>query len=227
MVTERDERAVRDLLRSRLDRGDGAEGCLRALGALRDTPAHSVADLRRRDGAVGRAFEAFSRLYLTHARGWRVWYWRDLPPDVRADLGLGGTSLRRDMGIDLVARRPDGAYVAVQCKYRSRASPLGWAQVATFRALAAGIPALGAQHLVLTTASSVRWARRPAAATAVCGSTLRSIPTRVLRAMVDDRDEEQDEGRRVVGAPAQHLRPSLAELREARLRALLGTRYAA
>ena len=121
-----------------------------------DAPAHSLTELRSRENKKKRGdiFEEFCRLYLLKVMEYTdVWLLPDLPAEIRAELQLP----KRDMGIDIICRR-DGAYSAVQCKYKkvsSKAVGVSWRELATFQGLCAKTGPYE-KHIVMTTANFVR-----------------------------------------------------------------------
>ena len=101
-------------------------------------PAHTLTEMRTRDNKKirGDIFEDFCVLYLRHVCGYtQAWRLEDVPDDI-----LGGLSMKRqDMGIDIVCER-NGAYTAVQCKYKTPSgykskTMVTWKQLSTFYAL--------------------------------------------------------------------------------------------
>ena len=101
-----------------------------------EAPAHTFVELRTRLNKKirGDLFEEFCVLYLKRIKGYdEVWRLEDVPEDVLGSLGLK----RKDMGIDIVAKRGD-TFAAVQCKYKkvtAKATCLTWKTLSTFYAL--------------------------------------------------------------------------------------------
>jgi len=103
-----------------------------------ESPAHSLYEMKIRDNKKlrGDIFEEFCVLYLKYVKGLEnVWLLKHVPPDVLEKL----TMKRQDMGIDIVVRKNDGQYIAVQCKYKKgtgfRKNILSWKCLSTFYAL--------------------------------------------------------------------------------------------
>ena len=87
----------------------------------------------------GDAFERLTQLYLLSHPEYRTQLkhvWRvpeEVPPRLRERLKLPST----DEGIDLLAETHEGAYWAIQCKFRSDTKkPLTYGELSTFTALA-------------------------------------------------------------------------------------------
>lgn len=132
-------------------------------------------ELRRRcpDRArLGRAWEAFCVRYLLDERR-MSWVGRpdEMTEEARAALGF---TCARDVGIDLVARRGDGDFYAIQCKFRTRGS-VTWRELATFDALCARTgPWKGCW--VITSTNASRRAGAPLPTDACVGArTLRAL----------------------------------------------------
>jgi superfamily II DNA or RNA helicase len=100
-------------------------------GKLRDLPNKEKGDV----------FEALVKAYLQIEPEYasklkHVWLHREVPRAVAKKLKLPAT----DQGIDLVAETNDGAFWAVQCKYRQDTDhSLTWREISTFTGLAFGI----------------------------------------------------------------------------------------
>lgn len=79
-----------------------------------DEPVHSLHEMRtkRSTKVKGDLFEAFCVLYLRY-KGYQVWLLKDVTDDILIQVGLG----RRDVGIDLIAKKDD-RYHAIQCKFK-------------------------------------------------------------------------------------------------------------
>jgi hypothetical protein len=101
-----------------------------------ETPAHTFVEMRTRDNKKirGDIFEVFCVLYLKHIKGYQeAWRLEDVPDSVLETLKMK----RKDMGIDLIVQK-DGAYSAVQCKYKKptgRKTCITWKALSTFYAL--------------------------------------------------------------------------------------------
>lgn len=104
-----------------------------------DAPVHSIQEMRekRSTKVKGDLFETFCVLYL-RSKGYRVWLLKDIPDDIRMEVGLG----KWDVGIDVIAYK-NNRYNAVQCKFkRSRKGTIpgtfipyncvNWKEVSTF-----------------------------------------------------------------------------------------------
>lgn len=79
----------------------------------------------------GDAFERFVHAYLLLNREFAltdVWPISETPRRVLNKLGLP----RRDVGVDFIARRRDGALWAVQAKFRIDRSTVTWGDLSTF-----------------------------------------------------------------------------------------------
>jgi predicted helicase len=90
------------------------------------------------NGSAGDLFERFTQFYLQIHPEYRIklkHVWRcpeEVPAGVRERLNLPTT----DEGIDLVAETRDGAYWAIQCKFRSDTTkPLTYSELSTFSTL--------------------------------------------------------------------------------------------
>jgi hypothetical protein len=99
-----------------------------------ETPAHSLVEIRARNNTKlrGDIFEVFCVLYLQQSYD-DVWRLEDVPDEILTNLKMK----RKDMGIDLVARKGQ-LYSAVQCKYKKptgRKSCITWKALSTFYAL--------------------------------------------------------------------------------------------
>ena len=101
-----------------------------------EKPAHSLVELRTRDNKKlrGDIFEVFCVLYLKHVKEYEeVWRLEDVPDEILSNLGMK----RKDMGIDLIAKRGD-LYSAIQCKYKKptgKKTNITWKALSTFYAL--------------------------------------------------------------------------------------------
>jgi predicted helicase len=130
-----------------------------------DRPVHSIQEMRqhRSTKVKGDVFELFCVVYLRH-QGYNVWLLKNIPDDVRVQLGIG----TRDVGIDLVAEK-NGRYSAVQCKFK-RPRPgfvkgtwlpyncVNWKEVSTFFSLCHRTQetANWQYHMVMTNTKYVR-----------------------------------------------------------------------
>jgi predicted helicase len=130
-----------------------------------DRPVHSIQEMRlnRSTKVKGDLFELFCVVYLGH-QGYNVWLLKDVPDELRLQLGLG----TRDVGIDLVAEK-NGRYSAVQCKFK-RPRPgfvkgtwlpyncVNWKEVSTFFSLCHRTQetAHWQYHIVMTNTKYVR-----------------------------------------------------------------------
>lgn len=76
----------------------------------------------------GKLFEVFCKCYFKHEPIVKddyknVWYYEDIPTEIKEDLGLPNS----DYGIDLLLQTIDGEFIAVQCKFRSNENiKLSW-----------------------------------------------------------------------------------------------------
>ena len=102
-----------------------------------EAPAHSLGEIVRRNNKKlrGDIFEDFSVLYLKYVKGYEnVMLLKDVPKELLEKLGIK----RRDVGIDIIIEH-NGAYYAVQCKYKKHISKkkniLTWKSLSTFYAL--------------------------------------------------------------------------------------------
>ena len=101
-----------------------SQGCemggvlVQACESLSRAPAHTLGEMRRRSKKVrGDVFELFCKHYLLHCGGMSdAWLLHEVPEDVRLALHL----TRRDVGIDLIGRDANGAFYAIQAKFRRR-----------------------------------------------------------------------------------------------------------
>lgn len=111
----------------------------------------NIEDIKLRRHRVGRAWEEFCRQVLM-IRGYEEAHLlEDCPDSLLEQLRLG----RRDVGIDILARKEgELGWTAVQCKFRARGA-ITWAQISTFAALCAR-SGPWARQLVMTNASHVR-----------------------------------------------------------------------
>lgn len=103
-----------------------------------ETPAQTLNEMRKRDNKKirGDIFEAFSVLYLKYVKGFQnVWLLKEVPQDILEKLSMK----RQDMGIDIVAEKTTGEFIAIQCKYKKQTSfkknVLSWTSLSTFYAL--------------------------------------------------------------------------------------------
>ena len=81
--------------------------------------AHALAELERNNPneTDGKWLEEITVSAAPHLKDWDIdqaWHWGDLREPESRFPGIG----RRDIGIDAVARRSDGGYIAIQCKAR-------------------------------------------------------------------------------------------------------------
>ena len=110
---------------------------IKEAGSFYALPAHTLLELRQRENKKvrGDIFEEFCALYLKHVCKYEtVWLLSDVPEEVLVELGMK----RQDMGIDILVRN-DGAYYAVQCKYKkpdpNKKQCITWKALSTFYAL--------------------------------------------------------------------------------------------
>lgn len=101
-----------------------------------EKPCHTISDFkeRRTKKQEGDIFEEFCCLYLEN-KGYTAWLLKDIPDNILKELQL----TRKDMGIDIVAKKDD-KYYAIQSKFKKkfaekRYNVLGWKQISTFCAL--------------------------------------------------------------------------------------------
>lgn len=184
----------------------------RRIVARRNTPCHSLSDLRRTrcTKTTGDLWEALCArvLPLRFDDVERACLLADVPSAELERLGLR----RADRGIDAIAWYRDGSVAAVQCKFRSDRRAISWASLATFYALAARTGPYR-KHVVMTNGRGVRReGRRGARDWSVCRGTFRSIPRRVWETIAGCAPG------RVLGgnAPASDDAESLRRLRLAR-----------
>lgn len=129
-----------------------------------DKPAHTMTEMRMRQNKKlrGDLWEEFCKLYLLNVYSTKnlqftkVWLYRELPDNVREELGLR----TRDEGIDLIALDTRGRYSAIQAKYRktrldNSAQFIGWKQLSTFYALVYRTGPFY-RHIVMTNVNGVR-----------------------------------------------------------------------
>ena len=121
--------------------------------------------------AKGDVWESFCKRYLDIIMSEQyedTWLLRDTPSELLEHLKMYNG--RKDMGIDMIARRRDGGYVAVQCKYkqphkdgyipktkrRMRYNRVNWGELKTFQELCAST---GPWHsiLVMTNGKNIVW----------------------------------------------------------------------
>jgi len=80
----------------------------------------------------GDLFEAFCFLYVKNIlKHKKVWMWRDIPKDIKEELGLNTT---QDYGIDILSCK-NNKYYAIQCKYRKpkdSIQTIPWKSLSTF-----------------------------------------------------------------------------------------------
>lgn len=111
---------------------------------------NSVQDIKKRNQLIGRVWEEFCKEVLL-LRGYdEVLLLEEASEELLDRVGLG----RRDVGIDLLARRGDEGWTAVQCKFRGRGI-ITWQQISTFAALCARSGPF-IRHLVMTNANYVK-----------------------------------------------------------------------
>lgn len=111
----------------------------------------TMQDMKLKRARIGRAWEEFCCEFLK-IRGYEtVYLLEECSDDLLSELGLR----RRDVGIDILAKRQgEDEWTAVQCKFRARGS-VTWTQLATFWALCARSGPWSRQ-LVMTNAEHVR-----------------------------------------------------------------------
>ena len=150
-----------------------------------ERPAHSIQEIKDKNSTKvkGDIFEHFSYLYFTHVKGWKVWFLKDVPPELKTKLHLD----RVDLGIDLVAES-NGKYYCIQAKYRKfnnkKKTILGWKQLSTFFALATRTGPWS-RHIVFTNADYIRHAGKKSSTDwSICIGTLRGIKRNEWEAMV-------------------------------------------
>ena len=107
---------------------------------IQPTTIDACKTVNQRRGAL---WEMLCVEYLRHIGYESVQRFQDVDDALKLRLGLQ----RRDMGIDIICTR-DGAFVAVQCKFRSKRT-VTWTEIATFEALCAR-SGPWAQHIVMT-----------------------------------------------------------------------------
>jgi len=122
-------------------------------------PCGNMVSLRRRNTVTkGKIFEQFCVLYL-RAKGYECYLLADVPMEWLTLLGMK----RRDMGIDIVARRSPEAdkyiYLAVQAKYKNKSkwkpkTVLSWSALSTFYSLCDRTGPF-TRYVVMTTADYV------------------------------------------------------------------------
>ena len=101
-----------------------------------EKPAHNFVELRTRDNKKirGDMFEEFCVLYLKKIKGYdEAWRLEDVPEEILLKLSMK----RKDMGIDLIAKKGT-EYSAVQCKYKKptgKKTSITWKALSTFYAL--------------------------------------------------------------------------------------------
>jgi len=101
-----------------------------------EKPAHNFVELRTRENKKirGDIFEVFCVLYLKEIKGYdEAWRLEDVPEEVLLKLSMK----RKDMGIDLIAKKGT-EYSAVQCKYKKptgKKTSITWKALSTFYAL--------------------------------------------------------------------------------------------
>lgn len=135
-----------------------------------DAPVHSLQEMRykRSTKVKGDVFEAWCVLYLRY-KGYTVWLLKELPDEIRTEIGLGTW----DVGIDLVARK-DGRYSAIQCKFKRPRKGnvqgtfipyncVNWKEVSTFFSLCHRTQerAKWQHHIVMTNTKYVRRMGQP------------------------------------------------------------------
>lgn len=171
----------------------------------------SLAELRQQQNQKrkGDLFEAFCVLYLEKIAGFKhAWLLGQVPAHVRQAMRLG----TQDMGIDLVAEDEQGAFHAVQCKFRKpvqgRKNVLPWACLSTFYALCSRTGPW-ASHIVMTNCDYVK---RVGAA---------NEKDRIL-CLPEFRNVAREQWMTVVGIEPKKLteggNPDIATLRELRLK---------
>jgi len=141
-------------------------------------PAHTLVELRTRENKKirGDIFEEFCVLFLKHIKGFEsVWFLEDVPIDILDKLGMK----RQDMGIDIVVNH-NGAYYAVQCKYKKaeqRKTSISWSALSTFYALCLRTGPWQ-KFIVMTTADYTRHqGPKTAKDLSICIGSLRGIKT--------------------------------------------------
>ena len=172
-----------------------------------DKPAHSITELRQNNTkAKGDLFESFCVEYLKHCykiKFVNVWLLKDVPLEVLnylglkrqdkdqvskvQDLGCGSliptfhpTPKVQDLGIDIIAVDPYGAYYAIQAKFRKPPKyktkyGLTWKELSTFYAL---VNRTGPyiKHIVMTNSHYVRHVgQKTDKDVSICLGTFRNI----------------------------------------------------
>lgn len=133
------ERNIREILSDGKDTPCIFDRLLLRFEAYSSRPAANIGEIKRRDNkkAKGDGWERFCYFYLSKVLRWHaVWFWKEVPQDVRVALKLGS---RVDNGIDLVAQEKEGGgFIAVQCKYRKKTNQtVTWTTLSTFVGLCA------------------------------------------------------------------------------------------
>ena len=120
-------------------------------------PCHNIAELKQKNTKLkGDIFEEFCYRYMKICYGLKeIWYFKNIPEDVRNKLNLG----KNDMGIDFVGIDFENKFYAIQAKYRKRKKNkkigVTWKQLSTFYALALKTGPY-VKHIVFTNADYVR-----------------------------------------------------------------------
>lgn len=141
-------------------------------------PAHSLAELRKRDNKKirGDIFEEFCVLYLIHVRNYeKVWRLPDVPDEILIKLNMK----RRDMGIDIICEN-NGVYTAVQCKYKkhsnNRKHCVTWKELSTFYALCLKTQISWDKYIVMTNCEYItHMGQKTEKDQSICIGTFRNI----------------------------------------------------
>jgi len=187
-----------------------------------DRPAHSLQEIKSKESTKvkGDVFEHFAYLYFSKVKGYETWFLKDLPKELRKELGLQ----KVDLGIDLVAKNRNN-YYAIQVKYRKAnkyksKTVLGWKQLSTFYGLVSktgpssdGQGSTWVKHIVFTNADYIRHVGKKGPKDwSICLGTLRGI--------------KRDKWESMMGFVGHKLQDkkikklSIEEMREARLKAI-------
>jgi predicted helicase len=193
--------------------------------AYYDEPVHSVTEMRvkRQTKTKGDLWEQFCKLYLKTVKKYDdVWLLKELPAQLRDELGLG----THDVGIDIVAKKK-GKYSAVQCKFKKPRSGhvpgtwipyncVNWGELSTFYALCSRTNNNDwHQHIVMTNTKYVRhMGEKTEKDKSYCVGSFRKLTTLDYVAMIPKQVAEQE----VKAHSSTPSKLTLEQLREARLK---------
>jgi len=183
-----------------------------------DRPAHSLAEIKSKECTKikGDVFEHFAYLYFLKVKKYKVWFLKDLPIELRKQLGMQ----KVDLGIDLIAANKD-RYYAIQVKYRKSnkyksKTVLGWTQLSTFYGLVSKTGPW-TKHIVFTNADYIRHVGQKGPKDwSICQGTLRGLTREKWEAMIGW------EGHKLIEEKPKHKKLTTEELRQARLKAIEG-----